>query len=364
MKPSQVLDAQADLLARLTDPVVRRTWTAHLTLDHVGSDDQSNPERVRVARSNSAALVGVMEQAVREAAAFHVTPDMTTLVMHAAAGLEPLDRIDRTIMPTRCGLARFEQGLSIRDARGKEMLANWVAWGPVLAQMARHDQGEPMTATSLYFWNDGWEQPDQIARERDEMLRGERPIPPLVSGGDVETHRRLMKVEREHMGRWGFVGGEILYDGQRLGPAYTAPDHSKYAEILEAGQVPSEFTNVTRLVHAFWLLLGQTVVEQREADVDRQTRKRAGRAGLPPRVTVIELRRRESGRSEGESLVEWSHRWVTRGHWRWQHCSDKHPLAQEVAPGDWRCRLWIAPHVKGPAGKPLVVSEKVYALKR
>jgi hypothetical protein len=334
MKPAQVLDMQADLLARLSDPLVRRVWTEHLVLDHVAYGES-------LARSNSAAMIGMMGKAVSEAAAFHVTYDMSSLVVHAAAGLEPLDRIDRTIMPTRCGLARFESGLPIRDARGKTMLANWVAWGPLVAQTAQHDQGEPTPAVGVFCWNDRWDQPDQISVEM-----------------------RAHNLDDAMLGRWAFIGSEVLYDGQRLGPAYAPLTDEKYAEVLAAGQVPTEFTNVHRLVHAFWLLLGQTVVRQSDADIDRMTRKRAGRAGLPARVTVIELRRRESARSEGESLVEWSHRWVTRGHWRWQHCSDKHPLAQEVAPGDWRCRLWIAPFVKGPEGKPLVVSQKVYAFKQ
>jgi hypothetical protein len=53
--------------------------------------------------------------------------------------------------------------------------------------------------------------------------------------------------------------------------------------------------------------------------------------------------------------VEWSKRWVVRGHWRWQ----------SYGPGRTeRRRIWISPFIKGPDGAPLVVSEKVYDLRR
>jgi hypothetical protein len=94
-------------------------------------------------------------------------------------------------------------------------------------------------------------------------------------------------------------------------------------------------------------------------------RKRADRKRIPPRVVVIQLRNLEhSARGEGESMVQWGHRWMVRAHPRWQVCGPDHPLAQEIEPGKWRARIWIWPYVKGPASKPLVISEKIYALHR
>lgn len=357
MRPAQVLDLQADLLARLANPTVRRTVTEHLVLDF-GEDSSRS-------RSEAAALVSALTASLPQTFAFHVTADMTALVEHAAAGLDPTDRIDATVMPTRHGLARFEDGLSILDARGKTMLANWVMWAPVQTRLP----GEaPASTTALFLWNDRRDQPDQVSQEMDAkmemMRRGERP--PGAADKPEATARmlRALDIGTAQMGRWAFIGSTILHDGQRLGNPRTPIGADKTAEVIAGGGTPTDITNIARQVHAFWLLLGQTVVGQRDADIDRATRKRAGRVGLPPRVTIIELRRHASNRSEGESLVEWSHRWITRGHWRWQHCSNKHPLAQEVASGDWRCRIWIAAHIRGPEGKPLIVSSKVYALKR
>ena len=109
-----------------------------------------------------------------------------------------------------------------------------------------------------------------------------------------------------------------------------------------------------RVLHATWTLLGQTiVVPEQEALTPGQQRAWAKRR-VPPRVTVIRMRRAVGAeRQEGESLVEWSHRWVVKGHWR----------RQPHGPGRTQTHLtWIAPYVKGPADKPLHVSQKVYSL--
>ena len=344
MRPAEVLDHQHDLMVRLANPVVSKVWRNQLVLDHrtgtslySGLDDEK-------ATSNAAAMLASLNAGLRMAEAFHVTPDMTLMTEHAADSLESTDRIDRTVMPTAAGLARFERGLTFTDVRGRNLYVNWVAWVPIMYRTARHDAGEPDQAVGLWLWNDHHEQPDDMAK----MLR-ETPESALIL---------------QEQGRWGLIGCEVLYDGQRLGPPRIETPAEKAEQVISEGDAPVPFSNVLRMAHAFWLLLGQTVVRRREEIPDRSTRKRAERRGLPKRVTVIELRRTEGSRSEGETFVEWSHRWLVRGHWRWQVCSDKHPLAQEIAPGDWRCRIWIAPYVKGPDGKPLVVTDKVYALRR
>jgi hypothetical protein len=101
-----------------------------------------------------------------------------------------------------------------------------------------------------------------------------------------------------------------------------------------------------RYVATALALLGQTITATRHAPVDRAARRRAERAGWEhdPIVRVVELRRRvsESVARDAEP-VEWSCRWVVRGHWRQQWC----PLAQEHRP------IWITSYVKGPEDKPL-----------
>lgn len=107
-----------------------------------------------------------------------------------------------------------------------------------------------------------------------------------------------------------------------------------------------------RLVIAFNLLLAQGVTETEEWQPTRQIRRHATRHGhvLNP-VTIVRLPRRHYEHAQnGESHVDWSHRWVVSGHWRKQWYAK-----QEV-----HRPKWIAPYVKGPDDKPLLVKEKRY----
>ena len=103
------------------------------------------------------------------------------------------------------------------------------------------------------------------------------------------------------------------------------------------------------------LLMQQPLADTSTTEADRAARKRLRRAGHQPApVRVIELRRPKSGAGSGESDREYHHQWIVRGHWR-QHWYPKRQVHRPV---------WIAPHIKGPEGAPLIGGEKVYALKR
>lgn len=356
MIPAEVLDHKADLLERLQDPTLRRAWSAQVAED-IARPRAAVQEAVQgdqQARSQGAAVIEGLRLTLPSAEAFHVNRELGTLVQYAASQLDDLDRIDRTIQPSRAGIARFEGGLPFYDVRGRKMLISWAIWAPVLVQYARprHDSNEPFEATVVYLFNDHIDEPDEIYHLiGTDAVAGDYP---------PEAADELKRM----LGRWGFIGANNLYDGMRLGPAQmtTSPEHA--AQILADGDTPTDFTNPLRLIHAFWLLLGQTVTASEPAHITGRRRKKATLHGIPPRVTVIQLRRTEGSRSDGETLVEWSHRWVVRGHWAWYHCGPNHPYAQEAEPGKFMCRLWRAPFIKGPAGKPLITPEHVYALHR
>jgi hypothetical protein len=91
-------------------------------------------------------------------------------------------------------------------------------------------------------------------------------------------------------------------------------------------------------------------------ELNRSARRRMP-AGTLNRSRIIHLRPREQYRHDGDSesdTVEWSHRWMVRGHKRAQ----PYPSAGETRD------IWIAPYIKGPGDKPLVVTEVNYALDR
>lgn len=71
-------------------------------------------------------------------------------------------------------------------------------------------------------------------------------------------------------------------------------------------------------------------------------------------ITVVTLRRPKGIPSGEANHVDWHQRWIVSGHWRWQPYGD----------GTVR-QIWIAPYVKGPEDKPLVVrGARVFRLAR
>lgn len=107
-------------------------------------------------------------------------------------------------------------------------------------------------------------------------------------------------------------------------------------------------------IKSVWLLMRQPLAAQEDVEYDRAARKRLARKAIEPRpVRVITLRRPASS-GPGDSDREYHHQWIVRGHWRQQW----YPSREVHRP------VWIAPHIKGPEGAPLLGGEKVYAWKR
>lgn len=123
----------------------------------------------------------------------------------------------------------------------------------------------------------------------------------------------------------------------------------------EFGEVPANTNEIARVMCTLWLLVQQKVAVKRHAAASRPDQRRWARlhdAPIPD-VTIIELRRPMSTPHQDSIVqpVEWSHRWIVDGHWRNQW----HPSTGAHVP------TWIAPHVKGPEDKPLVLKRKVNA---
>lgn len=144
-----------------------------------------------------------------------------------------------------------------------------------------------------------------------------------------------------------------IEQGDRLEVAQEAAVSS--AGITTAVDQTETPEKMARLLCTLWLLLRQRVAVKTVVQGERQARRRFERENHrePPTVTVIELRRPLSGDSTDpqHTAVDWSHRWIVDGHWRNQY----HPSTDSHVP------TWIAPYVKGPDDKPLVVKERVHA---
>lgn len=148
---------------------------------------------------------------------------------------------------------------------------------------------------------------------------------------------------------YGFMP-RLIYDNDTQIPFSEQPvpafDASTGRRIDGVGDYPVD------VLKSAWLLMQQPLAKSEEVTADRASRKRIQRMQQEAAsVRVIQLRRAPSPGGAGESDREYHHQWIVRGHWRQQW----YPGRQVHRP------VWIAPHVKGPEGAPLIGGEKVHA---
>jgi len=117
----------------------------------------------------------------------------------------------------------------------------------------------------------------------------------------------------------------------------------------------------TKWVCTAAMFLKQHVLTTERAALPRAVRRRAERAQaltIEPTVHVVKLRKEiadEHAAAGPGGSVDWTHRWLVRGHWRNQY----YPAHKRHAP------IWIHPHIKGPDDKPFKDPKPtVYAVTR
>lgn len=336
LQPMEILDAQGDLLERLTsNPDFRQYHALTATKSVVAADGQEDPDI-------GWAWISALQNFVHAAYAYRVTEDMGALLEHAAMSLDESDTFDHQLAPTGTGIVYFERPIRVMDVQGKTMLVHWVVWGPA-------DVRGPGMAFA--FFNDRYIHADDVWSDFHRNI--ERAEGVNIS---EQESARVWEQAGHIIGRWASVSQGAFRSGDSLGPTTVEAQIVQQAALIAKGVEPQLATNLYRYMHALFLLLNQTVVETQDEEAERAGRRRAVRRGLPrTSVTVIQLRRTQGARSQGESLVEWSHRWVVRGHWRWQACG----VGRQE-----RRRIWIHPFYKGPEDKPLIITDKLYSLER
>lgn len=141
-------------------------------------------------------------------------------------------------------------------------------------------------------------------------------------------------------GQWATIGVESWPIGESQSDGATDSDRADRARIA----------TVWTLAHQ------ERVVPQLTIAPCRAVARRVKAEGLPPEagsVRTLDVRRANGDSVRGEGHRDYTHRWIVNGHWRNQWLpSRKTHRAQ-----------WIAPYVKGPEDKPLVVRSDVVVVK-
>lgn len=335
MRPSQVLDVQAEMIDRTRDERYRDYMRRYL-VDQYGVglskilEERLVPavDRDFVAMTNINLLIDQTHQAVRAADAYWVSTDMMDLVNFANKSLDDFTRFGADVPPSPYGIVYLNKPLEFTELRGRTMKIHMMMWWPV--SLKNDKRGIAFTGfTDMH-------DPDQIT---DLLVR---------DGIDIQT-----------LGRWHLNHFDMWEVNSRVGPEFVPVDEAtrSSSSLADSTQViwPYSF-NLPRWLTTYWTMMNQTVVVSSREPAERLTARRVRRYKIPEHVTVVQLRRRESDKEHvGETSVEWQHRWMVRGHWRNQPCGEgRHDVK----------RIWIHPFIKGPADKPLIQTEKVYALTR
>jgi hypothetical protein len=195
-----------------------------------------------------------------------------------------------------------------------------------------------------------FEQPPQLLQGRDQ------------DGSQVAIHGATWSVHDEGEGGYAWIIPIAQDEGHNHlmlgGPALLPFSMADYLASVRGPVMTREknlFDHLITALRAAWLLMRQPLAESSDLEPSRAVRKRLRRVGREPAsVRLIELRRPKTASGQGDGDREYHHQWIVRGHWRQQW----YPARQVHRP------VWIAPHVKGPEGAPLIGGEKVNFLKR
>jgi hypothetical protein len=246
---------------------------------------------------------------VNEAKLFFISPEMTQLAITAGRTL-PDFKVEDADMPSPFGLMYFADPIQRSERAGTPIVA--CTWG-------RSWVGSDKTLLwfSLYA--------DTVGAANAGLAAG--------------------VIDQAHADRMIRTRPRLMYEGEAA--CWMGRD-------AEGVSPDSALAVVGKTVRAAWLLMQQPLARSTELEIDRVARKRLRRSGHEPKpVRVIELRRTAHS-GPGDGSREFHHQWIVRGHWRQQW----YPARGVHRP------VWIAPHIKGPEGAPLLGGEKVYAWKR
>uniref|UniRef100_UPI003F7E2E81 hypothetical protein n=1 Tax=Enterococcus faecium TaxID=1352 RepID=UPI003F7E2E81 len=162
----------------------------------------------------------------------------------------------------------------------------------------------------------------------------------------------LARIERPDAFSVNEVFAEDFYAMLTLVPEGEAEFHGD----VRAGLLftPNEIHSAARLV--FWILENPDLMDRETIDATPQSKaaRRRGKHHKPRTVTIVDLRaaHREAAADVAAAERTYRSRWIVRGHWHrfW------------TGPRDGERKLetrYVMPYVKGPAGAPLNVTERV-----
>lgn len=272
-------------------------------------------------------LVRAIPSVLWQADPIYVTPEMMSLLEASWPSYEPEPlRAEDLLVPA--GFVWLPRPVQTIDIQGKRMAHRAFAW----AQALGHRGSDSKPGIVLF----SFAAPDDPDEYKEEIV-AER-------GGDYITEYREFFGQAVALGHMTTVWyGEDWIQGERDAIDFAMDVDGEPIEIDPVKAVAANLS-IAQLVGAMWRLLNQQIAVGMRQRPARAARHRSERAGYDEKYVTVVTLRRPKGHTGEHREVDWSHRWIVSGHWRWQPYKD----------GTHR-QIWIAPFVKGPDDKPLVV---------
>ena len=356
MKPTDALNIQNDYKSRCRDANFR-TVINHMILSGSGLLHQKDEKRLPAEKVINLYLESLVNVGLSNTPCYFVKDEMTDLIMFASNKLDDTDLFDTNLVPSDKGFVYFEKPIELRDVRGRKLLGNVLVWQKAFSG----DKDKEGIIVTLY--NDASRTPDDVA------------LTLLNEDNQNKNSQRNLQI----VGRFHWIHSLSFVHGDVIGELNKEPDEQEVAEMRnmifnEQGNELIElddeawekykqekiapYTNIKRLIYTYFLIMSQTLTAKTPERGDRAQKRRQERENLPSEVLVIQFRKTRYTSAEGgeERNVNWSHRWIVGGHWRWQ------PYKDPASGGEIKKRIWISPYVKGPDDKPLKTKERVYVL--
>lgn len=125
-----------------------------------------------------------------------------------------------------------------------------------------------------------------------------------------------------------------------------------------------------RFLVAAWAVMHGKIARPTRASKSKTQEKRLKRKGVEwGDIRIVELRASVSqpgdNRPHVGRKVQWSHRWLVRGFWRWQwYASEPGPCPHCGKEDGVHRRKYIEPYIKGPEDLPYVAKDAIYVVDR
>jgi hypothetical protein len=285
-------------------------------------------------------LLNTERERLADAELWWVSPEMTRVATVAARTLPENLTIEEMHQPSRHGFVVFGEpvGTYLGDGLGdRRVNIAAMSWGPAPASSLRCDG--PATWVTFYSRGDA-----EYVGEASRVVLGRRPRP-----AELDWARRAAP-------EWMWDNEMILAHQETIGAV-----NASHQVLAEGKRDTQSLLIWVKILYASWLLMtqpGVTAVEQLRANRQQQRRDQRLGTRTPSDVRIVHVhgQHRDTPTRPGEQgSREYTVRWLVSGHWRDQAYGPQRSL---------RRPMWINPHVKGPAGKPLKTASVVHVWDR